>query len=169
MDINTLGEENLNISVKNVSAALLDYFEAVKVLRNQNILINKHSFTNQIGEWLVETIFGGKRAANGQKGWDVNVNGKHIQVKTHSKAETNKSRFSAVNKCDSEQIDELIIIVFSAEYKIKNFFIIPWEIACPLIRERTTKNKLELNWSAVKEYEVSIDSLPKQEIVSLFK
>lgn len=162
-------QTEIEITFDSTNAAIQQYFNALKNLRQQQIMINSHSFTNQIGEWLVEILFDGKRAPNGQKGWDVDVNGKHIQVKTHAKAETNPTSFSNVSKCDKEQIDELIIIVFTHDYKLKNFFIVPWYVACPLIKERTKKKKQELNWSEIQKYKVSIDELPKQEIVSLFK
>lgn len=53
---------------------------AVIVLRP---CIDQHfDFSYQIGEWLVEMIYEGKRATSGiQKGWDVDGKGKHLLVK----------------------------------------------------------------------------------------
>jgi hypothetical protein len=143
----------------------------MKALRDEGILINKKDFTCQIGEWLVEMLYDGKRATSGiQKGWDVDVKGKHIQVKAHAKAETNPAKFSAVDKDSTERIDELIIVIFSFDYKLKAFYKVPWEIAYPKIKLRGKKNpRNEITWSSLKEYKIEKEDLPQQEIVSLFK
>src|SRR5688572_4739167 len=113
--------------LKNSATALKAFLEAMKTLRDEGILINKKDFTCQVGEWLVEMLYGGKRTRSGiQKGWDIDVEGKHIQVKAHSKAETNPAKFSAVNKDSTERIDELIIVVFTFDYKLKAFYKVPW-------------------------------------------
>ncbi|MCK9291498.1 MAG: hypothetical protein WCR58_12005 [Bacteroidales bacterium] len=156
--------------LKDKEQTLKNFFNAMKELREQGILINNKDFTSQIGEWLVEMIFEGKRADSGiQKGWDIDVKGKHIQVKTHAKAETNKSRFSVVNKESAEEIDELIIVVFTSDYKLKSFYKVPWGVASPLIILRGKKSQKNIiNWSSIKKYKIAIEELPHQEIVSLF-
>ena len=145
---------------KNKATALKVFLEAMKTLRDEGILINKKDFTGQIGEWLVEMIYIGKRATSGiQKGWDVNVKGKYIQVKAHSKAETEST----------ERIDELIIVVFTFDYKLKAFYKVPWEIAYPKIKLRGKKTpRNEIAWSSIKDYKIELKQLPRQEIVSLF-
>ena len=151
--------------------ALKLFLEAMKTLRDEEILINKKDFTCQIGEWLVEMLYGGKRATSGiQKGWDVDVKGKHIQVKAHAKAETNSAKFSAVDKDSTEIIDELIIVVFTFYYKLKAFYKVPWKEALPHIKLRgIQKPRNEINWSAIKNFKIEKENLPHQEIVSLFK
>lgn len=159
------------MSIETKSKALDSFFKAMKALRDEEILINKKDFTCQIGEWLVEMLYDGKRATSGiQKGWDVDVKGKHIQVKAHAKAETNNAKFSAVDKNSTERIDELIIVVFTFDYKLKAFYKVPWEIAYPKIKLRGKKNpRNEITWSSIKDYKIETDKLPHQEIVSLFK
>ncbi len=151
--------------------ALNIFFGALKSLHDEKILINKKDFTCQIGEWLVETIYDGKRSKNGiQKGWDVEVCGKYIQVKAHSKAETNKkNRFSALKKYSDVQIDELIIIEFTFDYKLNEFYIVPWSEATKHIVVRGKKNpRSEINWSSLQDYKVDIKTLPRQDIISIF-
>lgn len=161
----------MKINLQSKAKALDSFFKAMKTLRDEEILINKKDFTCQIGEWLVEMLYNGKRATSGiQKGWDVDVKGKHIQVKAHSKAETNPAKFSAVDKNSTERIDELIIVVFTFDYKLKAFYKVPWEIAYPRIKLRGKKNpRNEITWSSIKEYKIEKEDLPQQEIVSLFK
>lgn len=142
----------------------------MKKLRDEKILINKKDFTCQIGEWLVEILYNGKRATSGiQKGWDVDISGKHIQVKAHAKAEGNKNRWSAVEKETTETIDELIIVVFTFDYKLKEFYKAPWLKAIPHIKLRGKKKpRYEINWNAIKEFKIELNTLPSQDIISLF-
>ncbi len=82
--------------------ALREYFDVLRKLQSERILINKKDFTCQIGEWLIEAIYDGSRATSGiQKGWDVEIKNKRIQVKTHAKAIGNSNRWSPVK--DSPQ------------------------------------------------------------------
>lgn len=159
----------MNSSLPEKSRALKAYFEAVKQLRIEQILTNQKDFTCQIGEWLVEEIYNGKRATSGiQKGWDVEIDGKFIQVKAHAKANPNK--YSAIEKESTEKIDELIIIVFTPDYKLKEFYKAPWEEVLKHIAVSGIKEpREEIRWSKLKAYKQSIDKLPKQEIISLFR
>jgi hypothetical protein len=153
--------------------ALEIYFDALKSLYEEKILVNKQSFTNQIGEWLVETIFSGTRAKNAiQKGWDVKVGEKKIQIKTHSKASTNKAKHTTITKSSLENVDELIIIVFSSNYKIDAFYIIPCEDATKYIEyknKKTPREREQLKWSSLKAFKVDLDTLPMQNVISIFK
>lgn len=158
------------IETKTKKLALQTFFDAMKTLREEGILINKKDFTCQIGEWLIEMIYNGKRSLNGiEKGWDVKSNNEFIQVKTHSKREGNKNRWTKVDKEFDIKIDTLIIIVFSHDYKLKEFYRIPWSEAVKNIKLRGIKSpRNELNWSQVKQYKIEIFDLPHQEIIELF-
>jgi hypothetical protein len=94
---------------------------------------------------------------------------KYFQVKAHAKAVTNNSKFSSIRFTEAVQIDELIIIVFTAGYKIKFFFKVPWKDAIRLIQPRKKRNVI--NWSSLKRnnYSIPIDRLPKQDIIAFFK
>lgn len=161
----------MRTTLENKAKALRNFLNAMKTLREEGVLVNKKDFTCQIGEWLVETVYGGKRAASGiQKGWDIKVKGKNIQVKSHAKKEGNNNRWSRVEKDSTERIDELVIVVFTHDYKLKDFYNVPWKKALPLIKMRGKKTKKpEINWSSIEMYKVNIESLPHQEIVALFK
>lgn len=148
--------------------AIKEFLQAMGKLRNEGILLNKKDFTCQIGEWMVETLYDGKRSLNGiQKGWDVEVNGRYIQVKAHAKAATNNARFSVVN-CTSERFDELIIIVFTEDYKLKAFYKVPGDEALKHIHPRGGSQRPELCWSAIEDYKQEIERLPRQDIIKLF-
>ena len=69
-------------NLKSKALALDSFFKAMKTLRDEGILINKKDFTCQIGEWLVEMLYDGRRATSGvQKGWGTVHVRKHVQVK----------------------------------------------------------------------------------------
>lgn len=156
--------------MEKVKNAISSYLDTINNLRSLGVLINQHGFTTQIGEWLVESIFEGERAKSGiQAGWDVHANGKYYQVKTHAKAENNNSNFTAISSTSKTHIDELIIINFSPEYKLKEFYLIPWNEAVKHIKySGKSIPREELNWSQVKQYRVDLEKLPHQEIVKLF-
>ncbi len=64
----------MEAKLESKSIAFDAFFKSMKVLRDEGILINKKDFTCQIGEWVVEMLYEGKRATSGiQKGWDVDV------------------------------------------------------------------------------------------------
>lgn len=151
--------------------AIENYITALQELHTLNILKSKHDFTSQIGEWLVEKIYDGKRADSSiQKGWDIDVNGWHIQVKAHAKSERNRNRWSAVDRNETEKIDELIIIEFTPYYKILNFYKVPWAEAIKCIKSRNIKTpRFELSWSNIETFNVNLDYLPKQNVVSIFR
>ncbi len=150
-----------------ISDALKNYFSALNKLRELKIITNSKDFTSQVGEWLVLQLLGGEKAKSGiQKHWDIVTNGKKIQVKTHAKASTNNARWSAIKYDESAEIDELIIIVFTENYKLLEFYKIPWIIALHKIKRN--KDRDVISWDDLSEYKVLIDQLPKQNLINLF-
>ena len=151
--------------------AIEQYITAIQALHTLGILKSQHDFTSQIGEWLVETLYDGKRAESSiQKGWDIDVNGYHIQVKTHAKAEGNNNRWSAVDRNETEKIDELIIIEFTPYYKILKFYKVPWTEAKKHIKSRNIKSpQYKLSWSDIETFNISLYDLPKQNVISIFR
>jgi hypothetical protein len=97
--------ENLT-EIKN---AIHDYLSALQKMRQLNIAPNSKDFTSQLGEWLVEQIYEGKRAESGiQRYWDVLVENKKIQVKTHAKASKTDARWSYIKFNIHADIDDKI-------------------------------------------------------------
>ncbi|WP_276974966.1 hypothetical protein [Flavobacterium filum] len=159
------------MEIENKKVAIENYVSALKELHRLEILKSKHDFTSQIGEWLVETIYNGRRADSSiQKGWDVEVDGRLIQVKTHAKSRDNHNRWTSINKNDTEDINELIIIVFSSDYKLERFYQVPWSIAMSRLETRNKRIlRNQLSWSNIEDYRINLDSLPMQNVVSIFR
>lgn len=95
------------------------------------VIRNKKDFTSQLGEWLVAELYGGISAeSSSQKDWDVKVGADlFIQVKTHAKAIGNNNRWTGIKYKKDAQINELVIIVFTHDYKLREFYKIPWNLA----------------------------------------
>lgn len=93
--------------------------------------------------------------------------GKRIQVKTHAKAVTTTARFTPL-KCNHEsQIDELVIVVFTEDYRLKEFYKVPWQDALKLIREE--KRKQVIYWNHIQSFLIAIDDLPNQVVIDLLR
>ncbi len=151
-----------------IALAFNKYFEALKELKRLGVLPNSKDFTSQLGEWLVATLFDGDKATNGiQKDWDVKIKEKLVQVKTHAKASTTPARWSRVEYGPQANIDELVIIVFSDGYRLKEYYTIPWTNALPLIRRNESGHVIM--WNDLGRYKIDLNDLPKQSIISVFK
>lgn len=66
---------------------------------------------------------------------------KIIQVKTHPKANKTYARWSYINFDNNSDINELIIIVFNSDYKLKEFLKVDWKDALLLINKEKDGDK----------------------------
>lgn len=98
--------------------------------------------------------------------WDVRVATKYVQVKSHAKALQNKSRFSRISLHEGTRVDELVTVVFSTEYKLKEFYQMPWTDVLKLARR--TGNGTAIYWHDQLEFKVNPEELPNQDLVRLF-
>lgn len=151
----------IDIAFKNLMSSLAK-------LRDLRVLTNKKDLTCQIGEWLVAQLYDGERAFSSiQKYWDIKVEEKRLQVKAHAKAATTPARWSPIKYNENAGIDELVIVIFSPDYKLKEFYKLAWQQALPLIRRQ--KDRDVINWDDLREFKIPFGDLPKQDIVSLFR
>jgi len=148
--------------------AFENYFKAFNELKALGVTQNKKDFTSQLGEWFVENLYDGKRAENGiQKYWDIESDLGKIQVKTHAKASSTKARWSAIKYDVDSNVDYVVIVVFTEDFKLREFYKVPWKECLDLIKRN--KDRDVLMWDHLKDYLIPIDNLPKQELVALFK
>lgn len=153
--------------IEKLKVAFENYFSALYTLKELGITQNKKDFTSQLGEWLVETLYDGKRAESGiQKYWDIDSSIGKIQVKTHAKSNKTTARWSALKYDMDSEVDFVIIIVFSEDYKLNEFYKIPWTNCLDLIRRN--KDRDVLMWNHLNDYKLQLTNLPKQNIISLF-
>jgi hypothetical protein len=150
---------------KDIDKALQDFSKAMQRFRELGIVTNKKDFTCQLGEWLVASLFDGARALSGnQKDWDIIINGKKVQVKSHAKAPLTKAKWSYVKNCPDHELDELITVVFTHDYKLKEFYKTPWHIARKKLHKKS--DRFTIRWNQQNKLELT--HLPKQELVKLF-
>ena len=151
-----------------LKTAFSNYFQSLDRLKELGIVTNKKDFTSQLGEWLACEVYLGKRAESGnQKYWDIETKEGKIQVKTHSKSKTTTARWSALKYDIDAEVDFVLIIVFSEDYKLNEFYKIGWKDCISLIRRN--KDRDVLMWDHLKEFKIELNEMPNQEIVSLFK
>ena len=111
-----------------------------------------------MAEWFVSKIYKGKIAkSHSEEGWDVIIRGKKIQIKAHAEA-----RFTILRPHSKNKFDKLIIIVFSSDYYIKEFYEVPHDVAYEKVKG------INLRWKAISDFKKHPLDLPNQEIVSLF-
>lgn len=157
----------IEFKIDEISDALENYFKVLNRIKELGIAQNQKDFTSQVGEWLTEVIFNGKRAESGnQKYWDVETTQGKIQVKTHAKSKTTTARWSAIKFDIDADVNFVVIIVFSENYKLKEFYKVPWADCLNLIRRN--KDRDVLMWDHLVDFKIEINQLPKQEIISIF-
>jgi hypothetical protein len=152
---------------KDIKDQLTKYLNSLIELRRLGVTPNSKDFTSQLGEWLVAEIYNGVKAESGiQKDWDIQVGKDFIQVKTHAKSESTNARWSAIKYDIEANINFVIIVVFSSEYKLKEFYKIPWVKCIDLIKRN--KDKDVLMWNSLIDYKVQLEDLPNREIINFF-
>lgn len=102
-----------------------------------------------------------------QKHWDVESSllGK-IQVKAHAKADGNKARWSYIKKTETSEIDFVVIIVFTKDYQLKEFYKVPWKAVFDQIREH--KDADRIFWNDLNEHKIELNELKKNKIFDCF-
>lgn len=144
--------------------ALIEYFDAYERLKKLGIIRNQKEFTSQLGEWLVEVLYQGKRARSGiQKDFDVETENDFIQVKTHAKANTTSARYSRLKLDIDSLATRVVIVVFSQEYKLMELYDMKKKDCLNLIRNE--KQGSVLYWNDLKAHSVKLNKLSKVSIL----
>lgn len=148
--------------MKSVRQLLGTLYETKTALRQLGVLRSER-FTGELGEWLVETAYQGKRAkGTTQKGWDVEVSAAGarslIQVKSHAKGKKNNAEWTEVRPDCLELFDRLVIVVLSDDYYVKRWLDIPK----PALRKVLVQSGKSwvVYWDDVADYSVVWTDLP---------
>jgi hypothetical protein len=128
------------------------FIKSYKKLKEFGLLRNQKDITGQLGEWLASEILGAEISLKGNnEDWDLakKENGKkiHYQVKSHAKSDSTKARWTRLEYSSKAKIDFFIIVVFSQDYALREFYEVPFLDA---IESRT--DGFVLNWSKIKEH-----------------
>lgn len=155
------------MKINNLKTAIQNYFQSLTRLKELGVITNKKDFASQIGEWLVEEVYSGRRTESGiQKHWDIESSIGKIQVKTHSKSTTTTARWSAIRYDVDAEVDFVVVVVFSEDYRLIEFYQVPWKSCLNLIRRN--KDRDVLMWDHIKDFKLEISQLRNQEIISIF-
>jgi hypothetical protein len=132
-----------------VSEEFGSFIKAYKKLKEFGLLRNQKDITGQLGEWLASEILSAKISSNGiEKDWDLykEEGGKPVyyQVKAHAKSDSTNARWTRFEYSSDAQIDYLIVVVFSQDYALREFYKVPFQDAIEL---RT--DGFVLNWSKI--------------------
>ena len=152
VDTNVAAERQLtDVNPEVLSSSFTTFIEAYNQLKNHGLLRNQKDITGQLGEWVASILLDAQIAENGiNKDWDLKDDtGKNYQVKSHAKAPTTSARWSYIRYPDEAPIDFIIIVVFSENYQLQEFYQIPFKEA---IKKRSGDSIL--NWSKVAEYKI---------------
>ena len=149
-----------------IRSALDSMVRAKRVLRDYDVTRSER-LVGEIGEWLVESIFGGERASSSsQKGYDIIRDDRRVQVKTHAKGDANNARWTEF-KYQKGEFDDFVIVVMSKEYCLKEIFYIPEDVLFERINE--SKKQRVVDWDQYHDCRIGLDDLPNQDLVNLFR
>jgi hypothetical protein len=121
-------------------------------------------FHADLGEWLAEIIFNGSRSSNPiEKHWDVLIDKRKVQVKTHAKSSSNSNARTLIKCDDQRQFDELILIILSQAFYIKAIY-------------RISKAKLKtlldadskISWKKLSKFQIPNDQLSRIDAIRPF-
>ncbi len=138
---------------------------AKQFLRQLDVLRSERT-TGEIGEWFVAELYGGTRAATTtQPDWDVKTTTAKLQVKAHAKGEGNNARWTNV-KATLQNFDELIIIAFTSDLFLEEFYKIPIQDAQNAVKQSGKSHIIK--WDDVRKFKVQLNALPRQDDLVCF-
>jgi hypothetical protein len=68
---------------------------------------------------------------------------------------------------ENPEVDELITVVFTEDYKLRHFYKTPWPVALRMIRRNKSGDVIYWDWQ--KDYEINFKDLPNQNLVAVFQ
>lgn len=150
-------------TVLRVASALERLRTGISELKSLNV-IRSRKWISDFGEWLVaETYEGSLAESKTQKGWDVKVEDRNIQVKTSFEPDDPANRWSFVS--DPKGFDALVLIVLTDAFKIREFYKVPATDLRPLLKE--DKQGLRLNWNDIAKWKIRKVDIANYERLSL--
>jgi hypothetical protein len=150
---------------------LLSALNEVKAQLRAKGVIRSERITGDIGEWLAETAYGGKRAKSAtQKGWDIEVRSsetcQRLQVRSHAKSKGNNARWTDIKPDSVELFDRLIIVVLSDDYRVEEWYDIPRESLRRLLVQ--SGKAWVVKWDDAKRHMLAIGDLPNASAIQSF-
>jgi hypothetical protein len=115
-------------------------------LKELGVIKNQKDFTSQLGEWLISEIFNGELAKSGkQRDWDMEIDKKKYQIKTHAKSSTTNRRDTDFKYTLNADIDFFMIVVFNETYKLEKIYKVPFKEAYDLVNRKNIDKVIKWN------------------------
>lgn len=134
-----------------IASSLRDLCAAQETLQRLGI-IRSQRVVSDFGEWFASKLLSMQLCSSRtQRGWDLEIPGKRVQVKTHAKAEGNRARRTTLRK-NALDFDELAVVILSNTYRVRTVYLVPRgavETLAPY-----NDGKRILFWSALKPFEL---------------
>ncbi len=135
---------------KTVATALDQLREAQRSLTQQKVLRSRR-VTGDLGEWLASEILGIPRCeSRTQGGWDLEGDGRRIQVKAASRAATNTTRRTDFG--GELRFGELALVVLNEHYLLREFYLAPVEEVEKLTTLNAGRNSIK--WKDLEPFEI---------------
>jgi len=83
------------------------------------------------------------------------------------KATTNSNRKTYLNYQEFCDIDELVLVIFSQTYELRETYRAPWSEVYKKVRFNKPGN--EVYWKDLNEFKLDLNSLPNQNVLKLFR
>jgi hypothetical protein len=144
--------------IPSVLAAVDRLIDAKRTLAKLGVT-RSEKLLSDYGEWLVGCLLGGIRASSSiQPCWDVDSEAGKIEVKTHAKAATNRTRWTEVG-LPPFVFDHLAILVLSDSWRIREFYLVPKRALLGVIAPGSSR----VRWGDLEKWRVTKASLPRSE------
>jgi len=153
----------VQVDIQKVTKALQSWVHAVAELKDLGVVRSQRVVTDY-AEWLVAEIYGGTRArSKTQRDWDVILGTETIQVKAHAKAEDNPNRCSTIS-ANPENFDALVIVVFSSNLRVREFYSVPSKDVVGLLRQEGKSSRLY--WGDLRKWQIPSEELPNYDTLA---
>ena len=121
--------EELNLQEASVAELLRLYGRILQVLTLRKIARTANSPPGDYAEFLVREALGGTLAPNSEKSWDIlTADARRVQVKCRivtNAVDRGQRQLSLIRSFD---FDDLVIVLFNADYSIRSAVVLPVEV-----------------------------------------
>jgi hypothetical protein len=106
------------------------YAAVLRELLRRKIVRTSNAPAGDYAEYLVAEALGGQLAPNSEKSWDVvTTDGRHLQVKSRVVSAPRNLGQRQLSPLRSFEFDDLVIVLFGADYSVWRAALLPKEIA----------------------------------------
>jgi hypothetical protein len=139
-------------SALSIAGSLGDLRRVNRELRSHGA-ISSQRIVGDLGEWVASQTLQLPLCSNrNQKGWDLEGDGLHVQVKAHAKGAENKAKRTSL-ALDALNYDGLVIVVFSSDYFLEAIYLLDRRVveSCGTC----TGNRRIIRWAGIREFAIS--------------